>query len=85
MMLAEPALLFANPDRALPKPPPVVDGADDYEIERIFDHCDTARGRQYLVHWLEYPDTDDEWIHKRHIEVQELIDKYLEEIRGTEM
>jgi hypothetical protein len=73
------------PNRALPTPPPVVDGSDEYEIERILDHRDTARGRQYLIHWLGYPDTDDEWIHEGHIEAQELVDQYLEGIRDTEM
>jgi len=53
----------------MPKPPPVIDGADDkYEIEYIRDHRDTARGQQYLVHWLGYPDTDDEWIHEGNID-----------------
>jgi len=57
------------PAHTMPKPPPVIDGADDeYEIEYIRDHRDTAHGWQYLVHWLGYPDTDDEWIHEGNID-----------------
>ena len=49
------------PTHTMPKPPSVIDGTDDkYEIEYIRDHRDTARGRQYLVHWLGYSDTNDE-------------------------
>jgi hypothetical protein len=73
------------PDRALPKPPPVVEESNEYEIERILDHCDTTRGRQYLIHWPGYPDTDDEWIHEGYIEAQEPIDQYLEGIREAEV
>ena len=69
----------------MPKPPPVIDGADDeYEIEYIRDHRDTARGRQYLVHWLGYPDTDDEWIHEGNIDARELIEEYLSELEENE-
>jgi len=57
------------PARTMPKPPPVIDGADDeYEIEYIRDHRDTARSWQYLVHWLGYPDMDDEWIYEGNID-----------------
>jgi len=71
--------------RAMPKPPPVIDGADDkYEIEYIRDHRDTVRGRQYLVHWLGYPDTDDEWIHEGNIDARELIEEYLSELEENE-
>jgi hypothetical protein len=66
------------------QPSSVVDGADEYKIERILDHCDNARGCQYLVHWLGYPDTDDEWIYEGHIDVQELIDQYLDGIGEIE-
>ena len=73
------------PARTMPKPPPVIDGADDeYEIEYIRDHRDTARGRQYLVHWLGYPDTDDEWIHEGNIDARELIEEYLSELEENE-
>jgi len=69
----------------MPKPPPVIDEAnDEYEIEYIRDHRDAARGWQYLVHWLGYPDTDDEWIHEGNIDAWELIEEYLSELEENE-
>ena len=61
------------PNREPPRPP---EGTDEYEVESIVDHRDTHRGRQYLVHWLGYPNTDDEWIYEGHITAPELIDEY---------
>ena len=59
-----------------PRPPSVFEGTDEYEVESIVDHRDTRRGRQYLVHWLGYPNTDDKWIHEGHITTPELIEEY---------
>src|SRR5437667_344563 len=72
------AELFPNREHA--RPPPVFEGTEDYEIEKIIDHCDTRRGRQFLVHWLGYPDSDDEWVHEGHISAPELIEDYLEKL-----
>jgi len=52
----------------------------DYEVEKIVDHCDTRRGRQYLVHWLGYLNSDDEWIHEEYINASELIEEYLAQL-----
>jgi hypothetical protein len=39
------------------------DDEEEYEIEKILDHKDTAHGkRKYLVYWLGYPTADDQWI-----------------------
>jgi len=71
--------------RTMPKLPSVIDGADDeYEIEYIRDYRDTMCGRQYLVHWLRYPDTDDEWIHEGNINARKLIKEYLSELEENE-
>ena len=66
------------PNRQLSRPPPVFEQTDEYEIELIKDHRDTRRGRQYLVHWLGYPNTDDEWIHEGNISAKDLIKDYLD-------
>jgi hypothetical protein len=43
--------------------PAFEDDEEEYEIEKILDHKDTARGkRKYLVYWLEYPTADDQWV-----------------------
>ena len=50
------------PQREPSLPGPAFDNDDDeYEIEKILDHCNSRhRGREYLVHWLGYPSSDDQ-------------------------
>ena len=50
---------------APPPPPPIkVDGEKKYEVKEILD-SKTYRGKlQYLVKWLGYPDTDNQWVYK---------------------
>jgi len=72
------------PHREPSRPPPEIDDPDLYEIEKIMDHRDTRGGRQFLVCWLGYPPSDDEWIHEGHIEAKELITEYLEEVQDLE-
>jgi hypothetical protein len=47
------------------RPGPAFDNDNDkYEIEKILDHCDSCRhGHKYLVHWLGYPLSDNQWIY----------------------
>ncbi len=44
--------------------PDLIDGEEEYEVERIIDSRHFGRGRQvqYLVHWKGYPKSDDQWI-----------------------
>ena len=72
------AELFPAREHAWPLP--VFEGTEDYEIEKIIDHYDTRRGRQFLVHWLGYPDSDDKWVHEGYINAWELIEGYLEKL-----
>jgi hypothetical protein len=32
-----------------------------YEVERIVDHRETTKGRQYLLKWAGYPESDNTW------------------------
>jgi hypothetical protein len=49
----------------------------DYEIEAILDHRDHhQRGREYLVHWLGYPSSDDEWIAAQDLQAPDLLARY---------
>jgi hypothetical protein len=52
------------PIREPVRPGPIFeDDEEEYEIEKILDHEDTARGkRKYLVYWLGYPIADDQWV-----------------------
>jgi hypothetical protein len=45
-------------------PPDLVDGVEEYEVERVLDSCRYERGRklQYLIAWKGYPDSDNQWV-----------------------
>ena len=44
-------------------PPELIDGVEEFEVERILDSRRRGRGRklQYLVKWAGYPDSDNQW------------------------
>ena len=44
-------------------PPELVDGVEEFEVEKILDSHRRGRGHklQYLVKWLGYPDSDNQW------------------------
>jgi hypothetical protein len=45
-------------------PPDLVDGVEEYEVERVLDSHRYGRGRklQYLIAWKGYPDSDNQWV-----------------------
>jgi hypothetical protein len=45
-------------------PPDLVDGVEEYEVERVLDSRRHGRGRklQYLITWKGYPDSDNQWV-----------------------
>ena len=70
------------PTREPPRPGPVFENpdGDDYEVEYIRDHRDTAHGRKYYIHWKGWPTSDDEWIYEDHMDSPDLIVEYLSSI-----
>jgi hypothetical protein len=44
--------------------PDLVDGVEEYEVERVLDSRRYGRGRklQYLIAWKGYPDSDNQWV-----------------------
>ena len=44
-------------------PPGLVDGVEEFEVEKILDSCQRGQGHklQYLVKWLGYLDSDNQW------------------------
>jgi hypothetical protein len=45
-----------------PRPPPdIVNGEEEYEVERIIKHRKRGRGYQYLVKWTGWPISDASW------------------------
>jgi hypothetical protein len=45
-------------------PPDLIDGVEEYEVEKVLDSHRDGRGRklQYLVKWTGYSDSDNQWI-----------------------
>jgi hypothetical protein len=45
-------------------PPDLVDGVEEYEVERVLDSCRYGCGHklQYLIAWKGYPDSDNQWV-----------------------
>ena len=65
------------PNREPPRPPPVIEGSEEYEIEKILDHEKLNDGSyRYLVRWLGYDENSDEWIHEGFIVADESIREY---------
>jgi hypothetical protein len=45
-------------------PPDLVDGVEEYEVERVLDSRRYGHGHklQYLIAWKGYPDSDNQWV-----------------------
>jgi hypothetical protein len=60
-------------------PPDLVEGVEEYEVERILDSRRYGRGRklQYLIAWKGYPDSDNQWVNWDDVEgAQEAIREF---------
>ena len=59
-------------------PPDLVEGEEEYEVERIVDsrHHGRRRTLQYLIKWKGYPDSDNEWVNHRDMHAPEAIREY---------
>ena len=56
-------------------PPELVDNEEEFEVEAILDSRTFGRGRklQYLVKWLGYPDSDNQWEDADKVHTDELV------------
>ena len=59
-------------------PPELVNNEEEYEVEAILDSRVFGRGRklQYLVKWLGYPDSDNQWEDADKVHADELVDAF---------
>jgi hypothetical protein len=44
-------------------PPDLIDGEEEYEVERVVNHRHHGRNRmlQYFIKWKGYPESDNTW------------------------
>ena len=58
-------------DNGLAKPPPpdpvIVDGEEEYEVEKILQHRIRGKTTQYLVRWKGYGPGDDSWLPEKEL------------------
>ena len=59
-------------------PPDVIEGEEEYEIEAIVTHRgNTPKRRQYLVKWLGYPSSENQWLPEKELQhSKELLQEY---------
>ena len=60
------------------RPPPVIEGEEEYEVEAILDARQHGRGQklQYLVHWKGYPNSNNSWVDHGDLNTPELLKEY---------
>ncbi len=79
--LLRPAHIDPDDTRTIPPPPPVlVDGNEEYEVEKILQHRKRRGRRQYLVKWVGFPDTENSWVCERDLHAPDLLRNYLERV-----
>jgi len=59
-------------------PPDLIDKEEEYKVEKILDSRMFGRRHklQYLVKWKGYPDSDNEWVNKNNVHVDEAIREF---------
>src|SRR6201996_9858367 len=59
-------------------PPELVDNEEEFEVEAILDSRTFGRGRklQYLIKWLGYPDSDNQWEDADKVYADELVREF---------
>jgi hypothetical protein len=63
-------------ERNYERPPPdLINGEEEYEIERVVDSQRHGRGGkiQYLVKWKGYPDSENQWVSWDDVNTPELL------------
>jgi hypothetical protein len=59
-------------------PPDLIDGEEEYEVEKIIDMKQKGKGRKmhYLIKWKGYPTSDNSWEPEDSVNAKELIREY---------
>jgi hypothetical protein len=57
-------------------PPDLVDGLEEFEVEKILDSRRRRRQLQYLVKWKGYPDADNTWEPAIHLHAPDVVQDF---------
>ena len=59
-------------------PPELIDNEEEYEVEAILNSCQFGQGRrpQYLVKWLGYPNSDNQWEDADKVHTDDLVQDF---------
>jgi len=59
-------------------PPDLIEGEEEYEVEKVINHQYTGRARtlQYLVKWIGYPEADNTWEPADQVHTPQLVKAY---------
>src|SRR6266478_10200946 len=59
-------------------PPDLIEGEEEYEVERIVAHrmFGRSKSRQYLIKWKGYPESDNSWEPADHVHAPDLLKHY---------
>src|ERR1700761_3749250 len=63
-------------------PPELVDGEEEYEVEKILDsrHFGRRHKKQYLIKWKGYPDSENQWVDATDVFADEAIREFQKSI-----
>ena len=73
-----------GPNFARPSPE-LVEGEEEYEVEKILDMKPRGRGRKmhFLIKWKGYPTSDNSWEPEENLHAEELVQQFKEKQRRT--
>ena len=66
-------------------PPDLIDGEEEFEVERIEQHRRHGRQRklQYLIKWKGYPSSDNTWEPEGNVQAPDIVKSYWESRRTS--
>ena len=73
--LLEPCYMQEGESRR-PPPIPVEDGGEEYKVEKILKHRKDRKRMHYLTKWVGYPNEENTWEPKDHVEDTEAFEIY---------
>jgi len=64
----------------LEPPPDLIDGKEEWEIEKILGHWTYQKKKQYLIQWKEYAPVHDSWADESGLHTPELLADYKQQL-----